>query len=62
MWHDIDHLAEAAAVESPTIAMADIYAAKEKELDDCLDAFSPAPNKKGLIVFVNGKVVGFDLI
>jgi hypothetical protein len=62
VWRDIDHLAEAAAVESPTRAMADIYAAKEKELDDCLDAFSHVPNQKGLIVFVNGKVVGFDLI
>jgi len=62
VWRDIDHLAEAAAVESPTRAMADIYAAKEKELDDCLDAFSHVPNQKGLIVFVNGKVMGFDLI
>jgi hypothetical protein len=62
VWRDIDHLAEAAAVESPTRAMADIYAAKEKELDDCLDTFSHVPNQKGLIVFVNGKVVGFDLI
>ena len=62
VWHDIDHLAEAAAVESPTRAMADIYAAKEKELDDCLDAFSHVPNQKELLVFVNGKVVGFDLI
>ena len=42
--------------------MADIYAAKEKELDDCLDAFSLVPNQKGLIIFVNGKVAGFDLI
>ncbi len=62
VWRDIDHMAEAAAVESPTRAMADIYAAKEEELDDCLDAFSHVPNQKGLIVFVNGKVVGFDLI
>jgi hypothetical protein len=62
VWRDIDHMAEAAAVESPTRAMADIYAAKEKELDDYLDAFSHVPNQKGLIVFVNGKVVGFDLI
>ncbi|MEI7827116.1 MAG: DUF6569 family protein, partial [Euryarchaeota archaeon] len=62
VWRDIDHMAEAAAVESPTGAMADIYAAKEKELDECLDAFSHVPNQKGLLVFVNGKVVGFDLI
>lgn len=62
VWRDIDHMAEAAAVESPTRAMADIYAAKEKELDACLDAFSHVPNQKGLIVFVNGKVLGFDLI
>ena len=62
VWRDIDHLAEAAAVESPTRAMADIYAAKEKELDDCLDTFSHVPNQKGLLVLVNGKVMGFDLI
>ena len=47
VWRDIDHMAEAAAVESTTGAMADIYAAKEKELDECLDAFCMFRIKKG---------------
>lgn len=36
--------------------------ANKHELDNCLDAFSHVPDQKGLIVFVNGAVVGFDLI
>jgi len=62
MWSGIEHMAEASAVESPTRAMTDVFEAKKKELDDCLDAFSLVPNQKGLLVFVNGAVVGFDLI
>ena len=62
VWSGIERMAQASAVESPTRAMTDVFEAKKKELDDCLDAFSHVPNQKGLIVFVNGKVVGFDLI
>ncbi|MGZ4849463.1 MAG: ARPP-1 family domain-containing protein [Halobacteriota archaeon] len=62
VWNDIDRMAEAAAVRSPTSAMADIFAAKEGELDDCLAAFPVLPDQKGLLVFVNGTVVGFDVL
>jgi len=62
VWSGIDHMAEAAAVTSPTGAMTDIFEAKEKELDDYLDAFPCVPDQKGLLVFVNGTVVGFDVI
>lgn len=55
-------MAQASAVESPTRAMTDVFEAKKKELDDCLDAFSHVSNQKGILVFVNGKVVEFDLI
>jgi hypothetical protein len=55
-------MAQASAVKSPTRAMTDVFEAKEKELDDCLDAFSHVPDQKGLLVFVNGAVEGFDLI
>lgn len=62
VWGDIDRMAQASAVKSPTRAMTDVFEAKEKELDDCLDAFSHVPDQKGLLVFVNGAVEGFDLI
>lgn len=62
VWNGIDRMAEASAVNSPTRAMADVFEAKKKELNDCLDAFSHVSNQKGILVFVNGKVVGFDLI
>lgn len=62
VWNGIDRMAEAAAVESPTSSMADIYEAKQKELDDYLDAFSCVPNQKGLLVFVKGSVAGFDIL
>jgi len=62
VWNGIDRMAEGSAVNSPTRAMADVFEAKKKELDDCLAAFSHVPNQKGILVFINGKVVGFDLI
>lgn len=62
VWGSIDRMAEAAAVASPTGAMTDIFEAKQKELDDYLDAFSYVPDQKGLLVFVNDTVVGFDVI
>ena len=62
VWNDIDRMAEASAVNSPTRSMTDVFEGKKKELDDCLDAFSYMSNQKGLLVFVNGKVAGFDLI
>ena len=62
VWSGIDRMAQASAVESPTRAMTDVFEAKKKELDDCLDAFTHLPDQKGLLVFVNGAVVGFDLI
>ena len=62
VWSDIDRMAEVSAVESPTRTMTDVFEAKKKELDVCLDAFSHVPNQNGLLVFANGAVVGFDLI
>ena len=43
-------MAEGSAVNSPTRAMADVFEAKKKELDDCLAAFSYVPNQKGILV------------
>ncbi|MGZ7132946.1 MAG: ARPP-1 family domain-containing protein [Halobacteriota archaeon] len=62
VWNGIDRMAEAADVRSPTSAMADIFAAKEEELNEGLAAFPVLPDQKGLLVFVNGKVVGFDVL
>jgi hypothetical protein len=62
VWSGIERMAQASAVESQTRAMTDVFAAKKKELDSCLDVFSHVPAQKGLLIFVNGVVVGFDLI
>lgn len=62
VWGGIDRMAQAADVTSPTGAMSDIFEAKQKELDGYLDAFSSVPDQKGLLVFVNGAVVGLDVI
>jgi hypothetical protein len=42
--------------------MADVFAAKEDEIEDSLDALTRVPDQKGILFFVNGKVVGFDLL
>ena len=62
IWNGIDRMAEAASIRSPTGAMADIFKAKQEEMEGYLDTFSCVPSQKGLLVFVNGRVVGFDIL
>jgi hypothetical protein len=55
-------MADAAAVKSPTGAMADVFKATQKELDDYLDTFISVPDQKRLLVFIKGAVAGFDIV
>ena len=62
VWEGIDRLAQKARVSSPTQAMRDIYVARMKELEEYLQAFPCHDKQRGLLVLINGKAVGMDVL
>ncbi len=62
VWEGIACFANMAEVRSATGAMSDIYQSREDDLRACLDAFRYIPHQKGILVLVNGRVAGFDVI
>jgi hypothetical protein len=62
VWGEVAHYCMAVHAQSPTSAMHDAIAAKTKDLDEYLQALLPLPEQKGLIVLVDGEVVGADIV
>jgi len=62
IWRGIDEVSSRAGVKSPTGAMKEVFDSRRDNLDELLKAFEHQPHQKGLLVFVNGEVVGFDAI
>ncbi|MBM4305953.1 MAG: hypothetical protein FJ123_04360 [Deltaproteobacteria bacterium] len=62
VWDGIAHFAMAADVHSPTGAMREVFESREEDLKGYLDAFQYVPHQKGILVMVNGKVAGFDIL
>ena len=49
-------------VQSPTSALDDVIAAKARELMEYLKGLKPLPNQNGLVILINGVVVGLDVV
>ncbi len=62
VWEDIEEMSDQAAARSPTGAMKHIYESRVTDLDSYLKAFKHLPHQKGLLVLINGEVVGFDVV
>lgn len=62
VWEGIKELSHNAKICSPTRAMKDIFESKKEDIDNYLKAFPCLPSQKGIMVFVNGKVEGFDIV
>lgn len=62
VWNEIDRIARNTNIHSETGAMKDIFYAKMEDLDKFLEAFKCEPHQKGLLITINGEVVGFDAI
>lgn len=62
VWNEVHNLQEKMECYSPTSALRDIYEAKEKDLNEYLNAFEPLSGQKGLLVFINEKIMGFDVV
>ncbi|MCX5971258.1 MAG: hypothetical protein NTV14_07145 [Coprothermobacterota bacterium] len=62
VWDEVHKLSEESFVSSPTGAMRDTLIAKEVDLEEALRAFPCLDGQKGLLVLLNGRVAGFDLL
>ena len=62
VWNEVHELQNRMEVCSPTSAMRDVYEAKDNDLDDYINAFEVVDGQKGLLVFINGEIMGFDVV
>jgi hypothetical protein len=62
VWDGIQALHCKAKSSSPTSAMHDVFKAKAERLNECLQAFPRAEGQVGLLVLINGRVAGFDVV
>jgi hypothetical protein len=63
VWEEIENkYARMEAERSPTMAMADLYESHKDLSNEYLTAFRPVDNQIGMVVFVDGKVAGLELL
>jgi hypothetical protein len=62
IWDEIAFQAQANKVNTPTGAMRDVLEAKKEDLDAFLEHFPLVNDQQGLLVMVNGAVIGLDMI
>jgi hypothetical protein len=62
IWSGVSRIQRKAEVASETSALQDVYDAKEKNLNEFLRKFPCLPRQKGIIVLINGRVVGMDIV
>ncbi len=62
VWNKVHALEEIHQMKSPTSAMSDVYESRINDLEDYIKAFEIIENQKGILVFINGEIVGFDVI
>ena len=62
VWDEIADRARVNEVRSSTGAMKDVFESRQQDLDAFLEHFPPVADQNGLLVCVNGKVVGLDVI
>ena len=62
VWGAVHEMGLSSHAQSPTSALHDIIAAKARDLEEYLQGLQAAPNQNGLVVLVNGEVVGLDVV
>ncbi len=62
VWEEIGTLHEMAGTSSSTAAMKDVYRKRRKDLEQYSNAVEAEPGQVGIMAFVNGEVVGFDVV
>jgi predicted aconitase with swiveling domain len=63
VWHEINSkFVRMAAAPSPTMALSDLCESHADMTADYLKAFHPVDNQIGMVVFIDGKVAGVELL
>lgn len=62
VWDEIDVQARVNRVDVPTGAMRDILEAKKEDMDSYLEHFPLIADQNGILVMVNGEVIGLDMV
>jgi len=62
VWDEIDEVSEKARTNSNTRALQDVYHSRRRDLDEYLESFPLEEGQKGLLVMVNGEVMGLDIL
>ena len=62
VWNEVHKLQSNMEVKSPTSAMGDVYDAKSTDLNEFVGAFKLIQGQKGLLVFIDGEIIGLDVV
>ena len=62
VWDHVAEMQHDAGVHSSTSAMKDVYESRQDDLDEYLRAFPHLPRQRGILVFINGKATGLDMV
>lgn len=62
VWDEIDNMSREARVSSHTHAMRDVYESRVESLEDYHRSFPSSEGQKGILVMVNGEVMGLDVV
>lgn len=62
VWDNVSDVLAQCSVASPTGAMKDAFDRKAKDIDEYLAKFTCLPGQKGLLVVIDGKAAGLDLL
>lgn len=62
VWDHIEEMRMDADVSAPTGAMKDVFEEKTHDLNEYIEAIPLIPGQNGMLVFINGDVVGFDIL
>jgi ARG and Rhodanese-Phosphatase-superfamily-associated Protein domain len=62
VWDEVHKLQHKMQVISPTSAMGDVYEAKSNDLEEYIKAFKIVDGQKGLLVYINGDIMGLDVV
>jgi hypothetical protein len=62
VWEDINQISCEAQVSSRTSALKDVYLNRESDLEEYTKAFPYQEKQKGLLVMINGKIAGLEVL
>lgn len=60
VWSEVDELREQTGTSSPTGAMQDVYRTRAEDLQAYLNAITCLPRQVGLLVYIDGRTIGYD--